>query len=87
MSFSTKGSAASPEVDKVVEATRIAKELAPQYNIDGELQFDAAFSEVVAKQKAPGSTVAGQAKSSYSLKSNQEISATKLHNVSVVSKQ
>ena len=62
MSFSTKGSAASPEVDKVVEATRIAKELAPQYNIDGELQFDAAFSEVVAKQKAPGSTVAGQAK-------------------------
>ena len=62
MSFSTKGSAASPEVDKVVEATRIAKELAPQYNIDGELQFDAAFSEIVAKQKAPGSTVAGQAK-------------------------
>ena len=58
MSFSTKGSAASPEVDKVVEATRIAKELAPQYNIDGELQFDAAFSEIVAKQKAPGSTVA-----------------------------
>lgn len=62
LSFSTKGSASSPEVDKVAEATRIAKELAPEYKIDGELQFDAAFVPVVAKQKAPGSDVAGQAR-------------------------
>ena len=61
LSFSTKGSASSPEQEKVAEATRIAKELAPQYNIDGELQFDAAFVEAVAKQKAPDSTVAGKA--------------------------
>lgn len=61
LSFSTKGSANSPEVEKVVEATRIAKELAPQYNIDGELQFDAAFVPVVGEQKAPGSAVAGKA--------------------------
>ena len=57
MSFSTKGSAKSPEVDKVVEATKIAKKLAPQYMIDGELQFDAS----VAQLKAPDSEVAGQA--------------------------
>lgn len=62
MSFSTKGSAVGPDVDKVVEATRIAKELAPQYEIDGELQFDAAFVPTVAKLKAPESTVAGRAK-------------------------
>lgn len=61
LSFSTKGSASSPEQEKVAEATRIAKELAPEYNIDGELQFDAAFVESVAKQKAPDSTVAGKA--------------------------
>lgn len=61
LSFSTKGSASSPEQEKVAEATRIAQELAPEYNIDGELQFDAAFVESVAKQKAPGSKVAGQA--------------------------
>ena len=61
LSFSTKGSAKSPEVDKVAEATRIAQELAPEFNIDGELQFDAAFVPSVAKQKAPGSSVAGQA--------------------------
>lgn len=61
LSFSTKGSAKAPEVDKVVEATRIAQELAPQYKIDGELQFDAAFVPTVAKQKAPGSPVAGEA--------------------------
>lgn len=61
LSFSTKGSARAEEVDKVVEATRIAKELAPNVNIDGELQFDAAYSEIVADQKAPGSTVAGHA--------------------------
>ena len=62
MSFSTKGSATSPDVDKVIEATKIAQELAPQYKIDGELQFDAAFVPTVAELKAPESEVAGQAK-------------------------
>ena len=61
LSFSTKGSAKSPEQEKVAEATRLAKEKAPQFDIDGELQFDAAFVEAVAKQKAPDSNVAGQA--------------------------
>ena len=61
LSFSTKGSAASEEVAKVAEATKIAQELAPDYQIDGELQFDAAFVESVAKQKAPDSDVAGHA--------------------------
>lgn len=61
LSFSTKGSATSEEVNKVSEATRIAKELAPQYEIDGELQFDAAYESSVAGQKAPGSSVAGEA--------------------------
>lgn len=61
MSFSTKGSAKAPEVDKVVEATKIAQELAPDYVIDGELQFDAAYVPGVAQLKAPDSTVAGAA--------------------------
>lgn len=61
LSFSTKGSAASDEVTKVAEATKLAQELAPQYEIDGELQFDAAFVETVAQQKAPDSNVAGKA--------------------------
>ncbi|MDZ7834058.1 MAG: phosphate acetyltransferase [Alkalibacterium sp.] len=61
LSFSTKGSAQSPEVEKVREATRIAKEMAPEFNIDGEMQFDAAFVPSVAKQKAPESDVAGEA--------------------------
>lgn len=61
LSFSTKGSAKSDEVTKVQEATRIAKEMAPDEQIDGELQFDAAFVESVAGQKAPGSDVAGRA--------------------------
>ena len=61
LSFSTKGSAKADEVTKVAEATKIAKELAPQYEIDGEMQFDAAFVKSVADQKAPGSNVAGQA--------------------------
>ena len=61
MSFSTKGSAKAPEVDKVVEATRIAQELAPQYEIDGELQFDASYVSSVAQLKAPDSKVAGKA--------------------------
>lgn len=61
LSFSTMGSAVSPESTKVAEATEIAKNLAPDLALDGELQFDAAFVEKVAKQKAPNSTVAGQA--------------------------
>lgn len=61
LSFSSKGSAKSEEVTKVAEATKIAQELAPNYEIDGELQFDAAFVESVAQQKAPDSAVAGQA--------------------------
>ncbi len=61
LSFSSKGSASAPEVEKVAEATRIAKELAPEFDIDGELQFDAAFVKSVAQQKAPDSTVAGEA--------------------------
>lgn len=62
MSFSTKGSASGPAVEKVVEATRIAQELAPEFEIDGELQFDAAFVPAVAELKAPESKVAGKAK-------------------------
>lgn len=61
LSFSTMGSAKSDEVTKVQEAVKLAKELAPNEKIDGELQFDAAFVPVVAKQKAPESEVAGYA--------------------------
>ncbi|HCE12075.1 MULTISPECIES: phosphate acetyltransferase [unclassified Enterococcus] len=61
LSFSTKGSAKAPEVDKVAEATKIAQELAPEYEIDGELQFDAAYVSSVAHLKAPDSEVAGKA--------------------------
>ncbi|HKO96950.1 MAG TPA: phosphate acetyltransferase [Pyrinomonadaceae bacterium] len=61
LSFSTKGSAKHLLVDKVVEATRTAKARAPQLEIDGELQADAALLASVAKSKAPGSSVAGQA--------------------------
>ncbi|WP_371190471.1 phosphate acetyltransferase [Weissella viridescens] len=61
LSFSTKGSAKAPQVDKVAEATEIAHKLAPDLAVDGELQFDAAFVESVAASKAPDSDVAGQA--------------------------
>lgn len=61
LSFSTKGSAQHELVDKVVEATRIAKEMAPELMIDGELQADAALVASVGKSKAPGSSVAGEA--------------------------
>ena len=61
LSFSTMGSAKSDEVTKVQEAVKLAKELAPNEKIDGELQFDAAFVPDVAKQKAPESEVAGHA--------------------------
>ena len=61
LSFSTKGSAKHDNVTKVQEATRIAKEMAPDLMLDGELQLDAAIVEKVGQLKAPGSKVAGHA--------------------------
>ena len=61
LSFSTKGSAKHELVDKVVRATRIAQQLAPEIMIDGEMQLDAALVPEVAQLKAPGSKVAGKA--------------------------
>ena len=61
LSHSTKGSASHADVTKVVEATKIANEEYPQYEIDGELQLDAAIVPEVAKMKAPNSKVAGRA--------------------------
>lgn len=61
LSFSTKGSAKHELIDKVVEATRIAKSKAPDLIIDGELQGDAALVPKVGDSKAPGSPVAGKA--------------------------
>ncbi|HLW09663.1 MAG TPA: phosphate acetyltransferase [Fermentimonas sp.] len=61
LSFSTKGSAEHEMVDKVREATRIAKETDPELKIDGELQADAALVAEVGQTKAPGSPIAGKA--------------------------
>ena len=61
LSFSTKGSAKDPLVTKVQEATALARELAPELDLDGELQADAALVESVGQLKSPGSTVAGHA--------------------------
>ena len=61
LSFSTMGSAKHEMVDKVAEATRLAKEMAPEFQIDGEMQADAAIVEAIGAKKAPGSEVAGKA--------------------------
>jgi phosphate acetyltransferase len=61
LSFSTKGSAKHELVDKVVSATRLAQEMAPNLMIDGELQADAALVESIGQKKAPGSKIAGKA--------------------------
>ena len=61
LSHSTKGSAKHADVDKVVEATRLAKEMAPELQLDGELQLDAAIVPEIGESKAPGSKVAGHA--------------------------
>lgn len=61
LSYSTYGSASSPLTEKVIEATRILKEKAPNLLCDGELQLDAAIIPEVAERKAPGSPIAGKA--------------------------
>lgn len=61
LSHSTMGSAKHADVDKVVEGVRIAKEMYPQYKIDGEMQLDAAIIPKIAASKAPESEVAGHA--------------------------
>lgn len=61
LSYSTMGSAKSELTEKVIEATRLAKEKAPELHLDGELQADAAMVPSVAKSKAPNSKVAGKA--------------------------
>lgn len=61
LSFSTMGSAKHPLVDKVISATKMAKEMAPEFMFEGELQADAALIEAIGQKKAPGSKIAGKA--------------------------
>ncbi len=61
LSFSTKGSAVTPETKKVAEAVAIAQEIAPDLPLDGEFQFDAAYVPEIAAKKAPGSIIQGDA--------------------------
>lgn len=61
LAYSTYGSAHSASVDKVIEATRLAQEKAPELAIDGEFQVDAAIDEAIGRKKAPGSKYAGKA--------------------------
>jgi len=61
LSYSTYGSAKSEDVSKVQEATKLAKEKAPELRLDGEMQFDASIVPHIGKSKAPGSNVAGTA--------------------------
>ena len=61
LSFSTKGSAEHPLADKVIQATKLIKNIDPSLMVDGELQFDAAYVPEIGKRKAPNSPVAGQA--------------------------
>ncbi len=61
LSFSTKGSARHELVDKVVNATRMAREMAPDLKIDGDLQADAAIMASIGAKKAPDSDIAGKA--------------------------
>jgi phosphate acetyltransferase len=61
LSFSTKGSAKHEMVDKVIEATKLAQEMAPELKFDGDLQADAAIVPAIGNKKAPGSEIAGKA--------------------------
>ena len=61
LSYSTYRSASSEDVDKIREATKLAKEKAPDLLIDGEMQLDSAIVPSVGKSKAPGSNVEGKA--------------------------
>ena len=62
LSFSTKGSAEHESIDKVIQATGIAKKKHPEINIDGELQFDAAIIDSIGRRKAPGSSCSRKSK-------------------------